>query len=116
MERCKIFTLPSRSEAMGRVLLEAGLKGRARVVSRVGGMPHVVREDEDGLIFEPGDVDSLTLQLHRLMENPALRRQIEQQARETCLTNYTQEAYRRRYAELIGRTTGRIPVEAPRAS
>lgn len=112
MERCRIFVLPSRSEAMGRVLLEAGLKGRARLVSRVGGMPHVIDEERDGLIFEPEDVDSLTRQLRRLMGDPDLRSELEQRARENCLARYTQEAYRERYARLIGRTLGSDPAIA----
>ena len=35
MSRCGIFALPSRTEAMGRVLIEAGAAGKSRIASRV---------------------------------------------------------------------------------
>lgn len=106
MHRCRIFVLPSRSEAMGRVLLEAGLMGRARLVARVGGMPHVVREDVDGLVFEVEDVDSLTCQLRRLMSDAGLRRRLEEEACRRSERLYTQEAYLERYSELIAQVVG----------
>ena len=42
-----LLVLPSRSEGMGRVLIEAGLRGRAVVGTRVGGIPDLVADERD---------------------------------------------------------------------
>ena len=101
MERCKIFVLPSRSEAMGRVLLEAGLKGRARVASAVGGIPHYIRDDIDGLLFPPGDTAALTASLRRLMTTPELRERLEKEARRSSHEQFTEAGYVDRYDQMI---------------
>jgi len=48
---CSIFILPSRCEAMGRVLIEAAAAGKARLASDVGGIPTVIADGRDGLLF-----------------------------------------------------------------
>ncbi len=45
--------LPSRSEGMGRVIVEALCRGRPVLGSRVGGIRDLVRDGENGLLFEP---------------------------------------------------------------
>src|SRR5688572_1993439 len=46
MGGCSLFVLPSRSEAMGRVLLEAMAARKPIVASAVDGIPHYVRDNE----------------------------------------------------------------------
>ncbi|MEL6543443.1 MAG: glycosyltransferase family 4 protein [Myxococcota bacterium] len=74
--RCGIFALPSRSEAMGRVLLEAAAAHKPRVGSRVGGIPKVISHEHDGLLFDSGDVVQLATCLDRLMSNAELRKRL----------------------------------------
>ncbi|MDX1475045.1 MAG: glycosyltransferase family 4 protein [Reinekea sp.] len=76
MSSADIFVLPSRTEAMGRVLLEAAAAGVARIGSNAGGIPEVVNHGVDGLIFESGDVISLTQALRRLMGDPDYRHEL----------------------------------------
>ena len=42
------------------------------VAARLGGMAELVRHDENGLLFEPGNVESLAGQLQRLLDEPTL--------------------------------------------
>ena len=55
MDAATLLVLPSRSEGMGRVVVEALLRGRPVVASRVGGIPDLVEDGANGLLFEPGD-------------------------------------------------------------
>lgn len=48
--------LPSRTEGMPGVLIEAGLTGRAAVASDVGGVAEIVRPGVTGMLATPGDV------------------------------------------------------------
>lgn len=72
MSACRFFVLPSRTEAMGRVLLEAMACRKAVIASNVDGIPYYVQHNFNGLLVEPGDVASLVDALKSLMGNPFL--------------------------------------------
>jgi len=67
---CSFFVLPSRHEPMGIVNLEAMAAGRAVVASRVGGVPELVQEEENGLLVAPGDPQVLADALWELSSRP----------------------------------------------
>jgi glycosyltransferase involved in cell wall biosynthesis len=48
--------LPSRTEGMPGVLIEAGLSGRPAVATDVGGVGEIVAHDETGVLVPSGDV------------------------------------------------------------
>jgi Glycosyltransferase len=54
-----LFVLPSISEGMGLVLLEAMQAEVPIVANAVGGIPEVIRDGKDGLLIPPGDVNKL---------------------------------------------------------
>lgn len=101
MEKASIFVLPSRSEGMGRVLLEAAFTGCPRIASTAGGIPHVVDHDSDGLLVEPGSVEDLERALRRLMTDSALRARLGRAARTRALEEFTIEEFMRHYRELV---------------
>ncbi|HEX8948211.1 MAG TPA: glycosyltransferase [Dissulfurispiraceae bacterium] len=70
---CAILVLPSRSEAMGRVLVESMAAGKPRIGSNVDGIPTVINDGVDGLLVRPEDTDDLAEKLDMLMGDPALR-------------------------------------------
>jgi glycosyltransferase involved in cell wall biosynthesis len=76
MAGCTAFVLPSRTEAMGRVLLEAMASRKAIVASRVDGIPTYVHDGENGLLFEPESIDGLAEALRRILGDPALRERL----------------------------------------
>jgi glycosyltransferase involved in cell wall biosynthesis len=67
-----LFVLPSISEGMGLVLLEAMQAGVPIVASAVGGIPEVVRAGKDGLLVPPGDVAVFSDACSKIIENPDL--------------------------------------------
>jgi glycosyltransferase involved in cell wall biosynthesis len=66
------LVLPSRSEGMGRVVVEAFCRGRAVVASRVGGIPDLVEDGRNGLLVHPGDLDALADALVRILTDHGL--------------------------------------------
>ncbi len=54
-----LLVIPSRSEGIPMVLLEALASETPVVASRVGGIPEVVEHQRHGLLCEPGDPDAL---------------------------------------------------------
>lgn len=90
---CAILVLPSRSEAMGRVLVEAMAAGKPRIGARVDGIPTVIEDGVDGLLFEPENIDDLADKLDSLMGNPDLRVKFGNAGRARARRDFSQEIY-----------------------
>jgi glycosyltransferase involved in cell wall biosynthesis len=72
MDDSWVLVLPSRHEGLGRVVIESFARGRGVVGGRAGGILDLVREGEEGLLVEPGDVDGLVEALRRVLSDRAL--------------------------------------------
>jgi glycosyltransferase involved in cell wall biosynthesis len=64
---------PSETDTFGLALLEALASGCPVVAARAGGVPEVVREGRDGLLFKPGDDADLVAAVKRMLESTAER-------------------------------------------
>jgi glycosyltransferase involved in cell wall biosynthesis len=62
-----VFVLPSRTETLGLVALEAMASGCAVVAARAGGIPDLVTDDLTGYLYEPGDPDALMAAVRRAL-------------------------------------------------
>ena len=80
--------LPSTNEGTPVSAIEALAAGRPVVATRVGGVPDVVRDGEDGFLVEAGDTDQLADRLERLARDPALRERMGKRGRERVLPRY----------------------------
>jgi len=83
--------LPSINEGTPVSAIEALAAGRPVVATRVGGVPDVVREGEDGFLVEPGDVDALAERLARLAADPELRERLGAAGRTRVVPRYSVE-------------------------
>jgi glycosyltransferase involved in cell wall biosynthesis len=101
MQRCGILVLASRSEAMGRVLLEAAAAGKPRIAAAVGGTYTVVADETDGLLFPKADVAALAAALRRLMGDEALRRKLGDAARTRTLADFSADSYVKHVAGFV---------------
>lgn len=68
-----VFVLPSRSEGLPYVLLEAGMAERAVVATAVGGIPEVIQSGKTGLLVPYGDRGALTEAITRLAQDSGKR-------------------------------------------
>lgn len=62
----RVMVLPSLSEGLGRVVVEAMLLGTPVIGSRVGGIPDLIADGVNGYLVEPGNEDELTAALRRV--------------------------------------------------
>lgn len=60
-----LLVLPSRSEGMGRVLVEAFCRGRAVIGTRAGSIPDLVEDGTSGILVEADDAAALAAALVR---------------------------------------------------
>ena len=70
------FSLSSRSDSFGLVLLEAWANGVPCVGYRAGGVAWVIRDGVDGLLVRCGDVPGLAAALGRLAQDAPLRHRL----------------------------------------
>jgi glycosyltransferase involved in cell wall biosynthesis len=85
------FVLPSGNEGTPVTAIEALASGCPVVATRVGGVPDVVRDGEDGFLVEPGDLEGLADALARLAADPELRQRLGEAGRKRVLPRYAVE-------------------------
>ena len=83
--QASVFAYPSYMDNSPNALCEALLAGVPSVASYVGGIPSLVDDGHEGLLFPAGDPYALAAKLRRLMEDPALAGELGASARRRAL-------------------------------
>jgi len=107
MRSMDIFVMSSESESFPNALLEAMACECCVIGSRVGGIPELIADGVNGLLFPSGDVGSLTEKLELAIDNPTLRQEFSMAAGHTARTTFSMEIAARRtealYTTLLSR-------------
>lgn len=101
MAGCVLFVLPSRTEAMGRVLLEAMASRKPVVASRVDGVPTYVRDGYNGLLVEPGDPDGLARAMRRVLGDPTLAARLAENGYRHVHSDLSEARYLAQFTGLV---------------
>jgi D-inositol-3-phosphate glycosyltransferase len=76
-----VCVVPSRYESFGLVALEALACGAALVASRVGGLPSIVRDGENGLLVPWRTPEEFAARIERVLDDPRLAADLRRAAR-----------------------------------
>ena len=99
------LVLPSFYEAQGIVIAEAWAQGRPVIATAVGGVPEMVADSQDGLLYAYGDIPALTTALREiLMDRSYASRMGAAGLRKAALT-FTWERIARRFENLYTSVT-----------
>lgn len=71
-----LFLFPSRFEGLGSVLIDALEFGLPVVAARVGGIPEIIVDGENGSLCEPGNLDALERAVLTLLDDPTRRAEV----------------------------------------
>jgi len=104
MTRCSLYVLASRTEAMGRVLLEAMASKKPIVASNVGGVPSVVKDGFNGLLFESENVDDLAEKISLILSDKAKATMLADNGYEYVQSHLAEQSYIANYRKMIDKT------------
>jgi glycosyltransferase involved in cell wall biosynthesis len=103
-DRAKVVVIPSRSEGLPLVALEAQVRGARVICSEIGGLPQAVRKCTDYQFFDPHEIDQITTAIECALTE-ANADAFVAAAREHVLSQFSPEhiaiAYERVYATAI---------------
>jgi glycosyltransferase involved in cell wall biosynthesis len=106
-----LMVLPSFTEGMPNVVLEAFASGVPVVASDVGGIPELVEDGASGRLVQPGDPGALSKAILEVLDPEETRTAMGRRGRErvsACFTFEAQaEAYRRMFREVLARQSHR---------
>jgi glycosyltransferase involved in cell wall biosynthesis len=77
---CDVLTLPSRSEGLPNMVLEAMAMAKPVVVTDRVARTGVLRHEREGLVYPVGDVDAFAACVDRLLQSETLRASLAQRA------------------------------------
>lgn len=83
-----IFCLPSHSEGMANVVIEAMSSGLAVITTSVGGHPELITSGSNGVLVPPQQPEILAGKLLELVDNEPLRKEMGATAREYIVTKW----------------------------
>jgi glycosyltransferase involved in cell wall biosynthesis len=96
-----VVVLPSYTEGLPNVALEASAAGVPVVATAVGGTPEAVADGATGFLVPPGAPAALADRINRLLGAPALRAEFGANGRERMRVLFTFEAQARAYMDLL---------------
>jgi glycosyltransferase involved in cell wall biosynthesis len=100
MARGRVFVLPTFSEGLPKVLIEAMLCGTPVVASAVDGIPEIVQDGVQGCLVPAGDVDALAERLLFMFQQADVDA-LGQQARAFATRFFSADVYVQQYGRLF---------------
>jgi len=100
------FVLPSHTEGLPRVVLEAQATATPVVATRVGGVPEVVDHGETGLLCSAGSPDDLAAAIERVIGDESVRERLGASGRRVVERSYSWPELYDRYERHLAAITG----------
>lgn len=96
-----LFVLPTRADCYGVAIIEAMATGLPVIATRVGGVPEIVDDGEQGFLIAPNDHVALAARLDCLLEDTALRHTMGERGREKVLARFDARENSKQLVELM---------------
>jgi mannosyltransferase len=92
--------LPSRTEGLSNVLLEAMSLELPVIATRISGTVDVVEHERSGILMATEDPDALAASMEQIMMNPEMASQIGTKARQRIIDKFSLDEVARNYSRL----------------
>ena len=101
MKNCYCLIVPSLSEGLPRVIMEAMALAKPVIGSNVGGIPELIEDGQNGFLFKAGDSGDLAEKLRTLLKDKKMALEMGQRGREFVKEKFSNEKYISNYIEMI---------------
>jgi glycogen synthase len=112
-DRATVVVVPSRQEGFSVTALEAALRARPVVATRVGGTPEVVEDGATGVLVQAEDHGTMATELMALLDDPDRVARMGQAARRRAVAEFSEERHLRAYRDVYLRVTARQDAGRP---
>ena len=99
-EACDVFVFPTREDTWGLVVLEAMSAGKAVLCSKNAGSSDLVREGENGFVFDPEDTEQLARRMREFVDSPGSAARCGERSGE-IMEKYTHEKAVKELGEVL---------------
>ena len=108
-----VVVLPSSSEGLGRVLLEAQAMGKPVIAYDSGGMPEALLANKTGFLVQTGNHAALAERIKHLLDNPAERFAMGKNGREFVLEKFSVSSLIERHERFYSNALSGRPAGLP---
>ncbi len=102
LQHCRFFVCPSRTESLGNANIEALAAGKPVVAYRVGGIPDIIRDGENGFLVTPYDTSEFAARMRDLIQDINLTQRMGDAGKKTA-PNYDWSVIARKYIQSYDR-------------
>jgi len=99
--RIDVLVLPSHTEGLPRVVLEAQATATPVIATRVGGLPEVVEDGKTGLLVDPRAPNRLATAIDKLGNDATYRAQLGRDGRRAVVESYSWQTMYERYERFL---------------
>lgn len=102
LNNLKLIVIPSYTEGLPNLMLEAMSSGTPVLANQVGSIPELIRDGENGFLLDDNSPENIAHHIIRSLDSPDLNR-ISDDAHEYIVNNFSLEDLRKRWAEILYR-------------
>jgi glycosyltransferase involved in cell wall biosynthesis len=113
LRTARVLVLPSYTEGLPRVVMEALIVGTPVIATSVGGVPELIEDGMVGFLVQPGDEAGLAERLARLLEDDEMAREMGRRAREVGRHLLSTEGYVNGYRRLCAEALRQVVKRRP---
>ena len=107
--KADVFASPTYAEGFSNTILEAMASGLPIISTRAVGVVDCLRDGDNGLLVEIGDIEELKNALRQILEDQNLRAKLAQNALEECRSVYSWGKIGRQIIEIYERVRAQKP-------
>jgi len=95
-----VFCLPSYAEGFPMGVLDAWAYGLPVITTPVGGIPDIAEDGKNMLLFNPGDIDALAVQMEKIISDENLRSSIAAESSKLSNTTFNVQTINKQLGEI----------------
>ena len=102
---CDVYVCPSRLEGFGLTIVDAMAAGKPVVATRVGAIPEIVKQGENGFLVQDNNENELAVAITQILGSSSQAKAMGENNKKKVQSHYSWEIAARRIAEVYVRMT-----------